>query len=298
MAIVTSSARVEKFIHHILPRLEVGLAGPDVEQLDDLLIHPLLVEDEGNLVDARHILGGEDRLHLHIAEERDLRLDVVGQEVLGPAQEDVGLDADLPEGLDAVLGRFRLHLPRRLDEGDPGQVDEDRIFPAYLVAELADRFEERLALDVAHRPADLHDRHIEALGGLADVLLDLVRDVGNHLDRLSQVVAPPLLGDHGEVDLTRREVVPLPHPRAGEPLVVAEVEIGLRAVVGHEHLAVLEGAHRPRIDVDIGVELLIGHPEPPALEDGRDGCSRKPLPEGGEDAARDEYEFCLHDDSL
>ena len=49
-------------------------------------------------------------------------------------------------------------------------------------------------------------------------------------------------------------------------LVVAQVEIGLGAVIGHEHLAVLERAHCPRIDVDVGIELLVGHPEPPALQ--------------------------------
>ena len=43
---------------------------------------------------------------------------------------------------------------------------------------------------------------------------------------------------------------------AGEALVVAEVEVGLGAVVGDEHLAVLIGAHGPRIDVEIGIELL------------------------------------------
>ena len=175
---------VEELVHHILPRLEVGLAGPDVQEFDDLLIHPLPVEDERNLVDAGHVLGGEDRRHLHVAEEGDLGLDLVGEKVLRPAEEDVRLDADLPEGLDAVLRRFRLHLARRLDEGDPGQVDEDRVLPPDLVAELADRLEEGEALDVAHGAADLDDRHIEAVGGLFDVILDLVRDVGDHLDGL------------------------------------------------------------------------------------------------------------------
>jgi hypothetical protein len=42
---------------------------------------------------------------------------------------------------------------------------------------------------------------------------------------------------------------------AGEALVVAEIEIGLGAVVGDEDLAVLIRAHRARIDVEIGVEL-------------------------------------------
>ena len=42
----------------------------------------------------------------------------------------------------------------------------------------------------------------------------------------------------------------------GEALVVAEVEIGLGAVVGDEHFAVLEGAHRARVHVEVGVHLL------------------------------------------
>ena len=42
---------------------------------------------------------------------------------------------------------------------------------------------------------------------------------------------------------------------AGEALVMAEIEIGLGAVVGDEHLAVLIGRHRAGIDVEIGVEL-------------------------------------------
>jgi hypothetical protein len=41
-----------------------------------------------------------------------------------------------------------------------------------------------------------------------------------------------------------------------EPLVVADVEIGLGAVIGDEDLTVLERVHRAGVDVDVGVELL------------------------------------------
>ena len=51
-----------------------------------------------------------------------------------------------------------------------------------------------------------------------------------------------------------------------EALVVTEVEVGLAAVVGDEHLAVLEGVHRAGVDVDVGVELLHRDPEAPGLE--------------------------------
>ncbi len=43
--------------------------------------------------------------------------------------------------------------------------------------------------------------------------------------------------------------------RPGETLVMAEIEIGLGAVVGHKHFAVLIRRHRSGIEVEIGVEL-------------------------------------------
>jgi hypothetical protein len=71
----------------------------------------------------------------------------------------------------------------------------------------------------------------------------------------AEVVAAPLLGEDLLIDAPGGDVV-LPARRiAGEALVVAEVEVGLGAVVGDEHLAVLVGRHRAGIDVEIGVEL-------------------------------------------
>ncbi|GAA3557293.1 hypothetical protein GCM10023077_37720 [Mycolicibacterium helvum] len=40
---------------------------------------------------------------------------------------------------------------------------------------------------------------------------------------------------------------------------MADVEIGFGAVLGDEHLAVLERVHRSRIDVEVRVELLHRH---------------------------------------
>jgi hypothetical protein len=51
------------------------------------------------------------------------------------------------------------------------------------------------------------------------------------------------------------DVVGLGGGTPGEALVVAEIEIGLGAVVGHEHFAVLIRRHRSGIEVEIGVEL-------------------------------------------
>jgi hypothetical protein len=41
---------------------------------------------------------------------------------------------------------------------------------------------------------------------------------------------------------------------------VADVKVGFRAVVGDEHLAVLEGVHGAGVDVEVRVELLHRYP--------------------------------------
>ena len=75
---------------------------------------------------------------------------------------------------------------------------------------------------------------------------------------------------------------------AGEALVVAEVEVGLGAVVGDEHLAVLVGRHRARIDVEIGVELAQPDLVAARLQQRAERRRRETLAEGGDHAAGDE----------
>ena len=85
--------------------------------------------------------------------------------------------------------------------------------------------------------------------------LDRVGDVRDDLDGRAEIVAAPLAGDDVAVDAAGGDVVRLARRNAGEALVMAEVEVGLGAVVGHIDFAMLIGRHRPRIDVEIGVEL-------------------------------------------
>ena len=61
-----------------------------------------------------------------------------------------------------------------------------------------------------------------------------------------------------------------------EALVVAEVEVGLGAILGDEDFAVLIGVHGAGVDVEIGVEFLDGHRIAARLQ--------KPAQRGGGDA--------------
>ena len=84
--------------------------------------------------------------------------------------------------------------------------------------------------------------------------------MGNHLDGLPQKEALAFLLDDPEIDLSGRVVGVPVEDSAGEPLVVSEVQIGFAAVIEHVDFAVLVGAHRSGIDVDVGIEFL--HPNP------------------------------------
>src|SRR5439155_12418052 len=139
------------------------------------------------------------------------------------------------------------------------------------------------ALDVADGPADLDDDHVRiALAGdTSDPLLDLVRNVRDDLDSAAEVIAPALLRDHCLVDAARGHVRELGQVLVDEPLVMAEVEVGLRAVVGDEDLAMLVRAHRARVHVDVWIELEDGDGETPRLEDPTDARCGDPLPERG-----------------
>src|SRR5204862_2408158 len=125
------------------------------------------------------------------------------------------------------------------------------------------------------------------LGNLANALLDLVGDVGDDLHSLAEIVAAPLLFDDLEVDAAGGEVALAGGAHGGEALVVAEVEVGLGAVIGDEDFAVLEGRHGSRVDVDVGIELLQRDLEAACLEKRADGGSCDALAQSGNNAAGD-----------
>ena len=218
-------------------------------------VQPLDMILQRHAVDRPGIQRGDHRFLAHVAEQRDLGTVAFGQRPFAPAHQHVGLDAERGEVAHAVLRRLGLQLARRRDIGHQRQMDERRPVAAQIVAQLADRLHERQRFDVAHRSADLAQHEIQPVGIGARKLLDRVGHVRDHLHGGTQIIAPPLLGDDRLIDPPRRHIVRLPARHAREAFIMAKVEVGLRAVVGHIDLAVLIGRHRARIDVQIGIEL-------------------------------------------
>jgi hypothetical protein len=76
--------------------------------------------------------------------------------------------------------------------------------------------------------------------------------------------------------------------RIQESLVVAQVQVGLAAIVGDEDFAMLMVSQIAWIYIEIGVELLDRDGEAARLEDSADGRSSDPLTDGAHYPARDE----------
>jgi hypothetical protein len=114
--------------------------------------------------------------------------------MLGAADEDLWMQTDLAQLRDALLRWLGLQLARGLDERHEGHVHDDDILRADFEDELPNRLEERQPFDVTCGAADLCDDHIARLlvSELAEPRLDLIRDVGDDLHRLAEVITTPL----------------------------------------------------------------------------------------------------------
>ena len=220
------------------------------------------------------------RVYRNIAEIRDLALQGVGQRLLAATHDRVGLNTAGAQLGHRMLRRLGLLLTRWTDERHQRHVHVAHVVAADIEAELPNRLEEREDLDVADGAADLGDHDVDVVvRETADTFFDLVRDVGDDLNGTTEVVAPALRRDHRRVDRTGSRVRRTGQVLVDEPLVVPEVEIGLAAVIGNEHLAVLEGVHGARVDVEIRIELLHRDPEAAALQETPERRGREPFPE-------------------
>ncbi len=284
-------AQLTRALDELGPLAQLRRRGVDPELLADERVEPLRLEHLGNEVDVGHVGRSDDGVPIDVGEERDLLADVVGERLGRAADDDVGMDTDAPQLVHGVLRRLRLQLTRCLDERDERHVQVDDVLGTDLAAELPDRLEERERLDVADRAADLGDDDVRRGDLLCapDPRLDLVRDVRDDLHGGAEELALALLPQDRVPDRARRVARVPREVLVDEALVVADVEVGLGAVLGDEHLAVLERAHRARVDVQVRVELLGRDGEAARLEQPAERGGHDALPQCGDDTTRDEH---------
>jgi len=202
-------------------------------------------------------------------------------------------DADFAQLGHRLLGRLGLQLAGGLDEGDVGDVQENGVVVADAQGKFPNGLQKRQTFNVPGRAADLGDDDIglALVGQQVDAMLNLIGDVGNDLDGFAQIIAAPLLVQDGLVHLPAGEVVHAGELDVGEALVMAEVQIGFRAVVQDIDLAMLIRIHGAGIHVEVGIEFLQRDLQAAVFEQRAERGRGQPLAEGTDHAACDKNKF-------
>ena len=190
---------------------------------------------------------------------RDFVKDIcVGYRLVNAQDYNVGRDTKALHLLDGVLGGLALVLTRGFQIWHKRYMNVKPVFLSYLLPHLTDSLQKRLALDVADGAADFRNYNV-GVGLFADGVnkaLDLVGDVRNHLNSFAEVLALALLCEHIGIDLARGEVGVFVQILVDKTLVMSEVKVCFRAVLGDINLAVLIRAHGAGVNVDVRVKLL------------------------------------------
>ena len=166
-------------------------------------------------------------------------------------------------------------------------MNKQAVAAAYLRRYLTDGLQKRLRFNIAGRAADFRDDNIGA-GLFADRIdkrLDFVGNVRDNLYGFAQIIAAAFLVQNVPVYLASGEVGILVQILVNEAFVVTEIQIGFRAVLRDVHLAVLERAHRARVNVDVWVELLCCDLETAGFEQPAKRSGSDALAKAGNNAA-------------
>ena len=165
------------------------------------------------MVTGRRVVNGveircrDDAFRAYIAEQRNLAPVVLRNLSVRAAEQNIGLNANAAQFLHRMLRRLGFQFSRGGDVWHQRQMHKSSSLRTQFVAELADRFEKRQTLDIAHGAADFAEEEIHVLLHGHDEFLDRIGDVGNHLHRASEIESLPFLRDDAMIDAAGGDVV-------------------------------------------------------------------------------------------
>ena len=263
-----STFRVAEHVHQMLPVRKIRLRTWQMQGLQHHLRQMLFLHAEGYFIEKFRIHVLDDMTLRHIAEQCNLILDPFRQRIFRPAHQDIRQNPHPHQFADTGLGRLGLHLLGNLQPGNQRHMDHDGIVMADVMLKLPVCLKKGLRFDIARRAADLDDGDADLRRHLLFPVkpgFDLIGDMGNHLHRTSAVIPAALLVQHRPVDFSGSDIGILIQALINKALIMPQVQICLRAVIGHEHLPVLGRIHRSRVHIEVRVKLLHGHPVSPGL---------------------------------
>ena len=138
---------------------------------------------------------------------------------------------------------------------------ENGIVVSYLMLELADGFQEWLALNITDGSSDFDNRDMCIFGSEIPIetAFDLIGDVWDNLHGSSAVITAALLLKNRPVNLTGCYVGIFIKTLVDEALIMSQIKIGFGSIVGDEHLTVLYWIHGTRVNINIRIEFLHGY---------------------------------------
>ena len=272
--------------HQILPVPHIRLAGAQSQLAAHHPAQPLPLQQQGHLIQGGRRQVGDDAVLTDIAEQCDLLPHVLRQRAVGAAHQDIRLDSHAQQLLHGVLCGLALQLAAAGDGDHQRHVDIQHVFPSLLRRHLTDGLQIRLALDVTHRAADLRDDHVRlsVIHGVQPPL-DLVGHMGDDLHRAAQIAALPFPVQHRPEDLSGGNGAVAGQRLIHEALIVSQVQIRLRAVVGDEHLSMLVRTHSSRVYIQVRIEFLVSYPQTALLQQPAQRCRADALSQPGHHAA-------------
>ena len=281
-------------VDKLRPLVEIRLGSVYIQLAADDGREVRLLEHQRSFVEIRQGDVLDNAVGLDVAEERYLLEDSLLKRLVTAQDDYVRVDAHALQLLDRVLSGLRFMLVRSTQKRHQSDMDEEAVLTPHLKRYLSYSFEERLGFNVTYSAADLSDDHV-SIGFLADTVYEILYFIcymGYDLNGRAEILAAALFVEHVPVYFTGGEIRVFVKILVDETLVVAEVEIGLRAVFRDINFAVLIGTHGTRINVDIGVELLRRNLESARFEYSSERRRSYPLSEAGDDASGHKDVLC------
>src|SRR5690554_5106997 len=127
-------------------------------------------------------------------------------------------------------------------------MNKETIFTPDIIGDLADGFNEGVSFHIADSAADFRNDYIYIVlfTNFINMVLDLVDDMGNYLHSTSSIGSGTLALYYAKINLTGSNVAFRSQIDIGKTLVMPDIKIVFRAILGNKNLTVLNRTHQGR----------------------------------------------------
>ena len=168
-----------------------------------------------------------------------------------------------------MLGRLGFYFLCASDIWHQCQMNVQTVFSPDVKRKLPYRFKEREPFYISYGSAEFYNNNIQIFpsGNSFYKSLNLVSNMGHHLNRLAQIITSALFANYRVINPSRSEIIFFPYSQRCETFIMSKVQIRLSSIIGNIDLTVLEWAHCARIDIEVGIYFLNGDFQAPTFQE-------------------------------